>query len=137
VSAYALLAELASAGIQIAREGDNLKVRARAGTDLTTFTERVRDSKQELLAALVADGVSSSQSPTLEVLWVHVPRGEVEASKPPAGWDGTLPSACAWPQLCHTLGPCPRHLAKGACRVCAESEQLIEESESSKGSVMT
>jgi hypothetical protein len=36
-------------------------------------------------------------------------RGSVEAAMPPTGWDGALPAACGWPDLCRRLGPCPRY----------------------------
>lgn len=49
--------------------------------------------------------------------WVRVYTGPVEATKPPDGWDGSLPDGCGWPNLCQKLGPCPRHLSGGPCRI--------------------
>ena len=117
MNALALLAELASAGVQVVREGDNLKVRARPGTNLSLFTERIRANKPALLVALDPAGAQTSPSTAPEILWMHVSRADVKASKPPDGWDGTLPATCAWPQLCAVLGPCPRHLDGGPCRL--------------------
>lgn len=51
--------------------------------------------------------------PTL--VWVRVSHDEVEASKPPADWDGALPTTCRWRTLCEVLGPCPRQQAHGVC----------------------
>jgi hypothetical protein len=51
------------------------------------------------------------------LVWMRVSQTEVEASAPPAGWAGTLPAICGWRSLCQSLGPCPRHLAGGPCRV--------------------
>jgi hypothetical protein len=50
-----------------------------------------------------------------ELVWVHVSRDEVEATVPPADWNGALPGGCRWKHLCQTLGPCPRHKAHDAC----------------------
>ena len=52
-----------------------------------------------------------------ELVWVHVSREEVEASRPPADWDGVVPDGCRWPGLCQTLGPCPHHLSHASCRI--------------------
>jgi hypothetical protein len=52
-----------------------------------------------------------------DLTWMHVFRDEVEVSKPFAEWDGSLPNACAWQSVCQSLGPCPRHLTGGPCRL--------------------
>jgi hypothetical protein len=41
----------------------------------------------------------------------------VETTIPPPGWDRTLTDECGWPQLCCVLGPCPRSVAGGSCRL--------------------
>lgn len=51
------------------------------------------------------------------LVWMHVSREDVEASKPPADWDGVVPDECRWPGLCQTLGPCPHHLSHESCRI--------------------
>ena len=61
------------------------------------------------------EAVSLGLNPDL--VWVRVTPVEVEASRQPAEWDGSLPAACRWSALCQTLGPCPRHRAGGPCRV--------------------
>jgi hypothetical protein len=48
---------------------------------------------------------------------MHVPRDEVEAAKPPDGWDGSLPETCGWRAICQALGPCRRHQTGGPCRI--------------------
>ncbi len=47
------------------------------------------------------------------------PQRLVEVTFPPATWDGTLPEECDWPKTCGVLGPCPRSLAGGPCRLDA------------------
>jgi len=49
VSAAALLAELAAAGIHITREGDDLRVRVRRGTSIAAYLERITAQKPALL----------------------------------------------------------------------------------------
>lgn len=44
-------------------------------------------------------------------------QGVVQASSPPAGWDGALPEACGWPKTCCLLGPCPRSAVGRPCRL--------------------
>ena len=72
-----------------------------------------RNEKSPLV--IEADSRVVGHAPTSELLWVHVSREEVEASAPPADWDGTLPVACRWADLCQVLGPCPHHLNQIAC----------------------
>lgn len=119
MSAAALLAELADAGIELVPEGEHLRVRGKPAA-LAPFRERIAANKPALLEALADRAPVTHPSVTLlatqeatalglptTLAWVRVPRGEVEASTPPAGWDGSLPDGCRWPQLCQTLGPCP------------------------------
>jgi hypothetical protein len=112
VTAAALLAELKAVGIDVSRDGDNLKVRGQPGASLALYTEQIRKHKPELLVILSAP---QPNPPTL--IWMHVLREDVETSKPPADWDRSLPEACGWRSLCQTLGPCPRHLTGGPCRI--------------------
>ena len=49
MTAAALLAELEAAGINLTREGDNLRVRAQPGVSLAPYVERIRAHKPELL----------------------------------------------------------------------------------------
>jgi hypothetical protein len=53
VSAAALLRDLAAAGIQVSRAGDQLYIRAAPGIRLTPFVEVLRQAKPELLAELL------------------------------------------------------------------------------------
>jgi len=53
MSASALLVELASAGIHLTREGDNLRVRAAPGVSLAPYMERIKAHKPELLKELL------------------------------------------------------------------------------------
>lgn len=62
----------------------------------------------------ISEAVALGLNPRLT--WIRVSREEVEASAPPADWDRTLPAHCAWPCLCRTLGPCPRHRSGSPCR---------------------
>jgi hypothetical protein len=64
------------------------------------------------LSPVEADAIGLNST----LIWVRVSREEVEATAPAPGWDGTLPTACAWPALCGALGPCPRHRSGGPCR---------------------
>lgn len=63
-----------------------------------------------------------SLSDLTDLVWMHVSREEVEASKPPADWDGVVPDGCRWPGLCRTLGPCPHHLSRASCRIRERAE---------------
>jgi hypothetical protein len=78
-----------------------------------SYERNERNEKSPGLSEVSARSVPDPSSS--EVLWVHVSREEVEASAPPAGWDGTLPVACRWADLCQVLGPCPHHLNQIAC----------------------
>jgi hypothetical protein len=128
VNAIALLDELRAAGITLSREGDKLRVRAKSGA-LAPYRERIAAAKPALLHVLAQRG--DVESPSLasaspadsrilsereavalgldpHLLWLHVPRCDVvEATRPPADWDGTLPIGCRYTRLCRTLGPCP------------------------------
>ena len=42
-------------------------------------------------------------------------RGPVEASTPPAGWEGVAPADCGAPPACRTLGPCAHFTEHGQC----------------------
>jgi hypothetical protein len=112
MSAHNLLAELVAIGVQVVKDGDNLRVRGKPGTGLASYTEQIRHHKPELLAIL-----SRGQLEAPSLVWRHVSREDVEASRPPADWGGALPATCAWLSLCASLGPCPRYLRRGPCRV--------------------
>ena len=115
MNAAALLAELKDAGVQIVRDGDKLRLRGKPGTGLALYAEQVREFKPQLLAIL-----SSTEPKISAVVWFTVSHEEVDASKPPGDWDGTLPASCAWRSLCQTLGPCSRHLVGDPCRLDAQ-----------------
>jgi hypothetical protein len=111
MSVHALLADLAEVGVQLIRDGNDLRVRGRPGLSLAPYTEQIRRYKPEILAVLAAGHPESTS-----LYWMHVAREDVEASKPPTDWDGSLPDGCGWSSLCGTLGPCRRYLAGGPCR---------------------
>ena len=113
-----LLANLEAAGVEVSRDGDNLRVRGKPGVRLAPYVDLIRRHKLKLLAVLSTDHL---EPPTL--LWMHVSRDEVEASKPPADWDGSLPDSCGWRSLCQVLGPCPRYLTGGPCRRDGEASK--------------
>jgi hypothetical protein len=111
VNAVALLAHLETAGVQVSRDGDNLRVRGKPGVSLAPYLEQIRKLKPKLLGVLLPD-----QPDPPALIWMHVSQEEVDASKPPADWDGYLPDSCGWRSFCQVLGPCPRHLAGGTCQ---------------------
>jgi len=47
--------------------------------------------------------------------WVPVNRGPVQASKPPADWDGSVPAGCGVLLCCRMLGPCQHFAQHGHC----------------------
>ena len=101
MSAAALLTELDDVGVRLSLDGDDLRFQTRPGVSIAPYRERITASKRALVARLRA-------------------RQPVIATVPPAGWDGTLPTACGWTQLCQTLGPCSRHLRGGPCMIDGE-----------------
>ena len=107
-----LLTELDAAGVNVSRKGDNLRVRGKSGVRLAPYTERICRAKPELLAVL-----SETHLKPIALVCMNVSRDEVDASRPPAGWDGTLPDTCAWPLICHPLGPYHRSRTGGPCRI--------------------
>jgi hypothetical protein len=46
---------------------------------------------------------------------LRVYRGSVEASTPPAGWNGVIPADCGRAPFCTKLGPCPARRQSGSC----------------------
>jgi hypothetical protein len=66
-----------------------------------------------------ADAAALGLDPALQ--WVNVYTGPVEATRPHADWDGTLPEGCGWPALCSVLGPCPRRQVGGPCRTTGDA----------------
>jgi hypothetical protein len=64
------------------------------------------------------DAAALGLDPALQ--WVHVYRGPVEETSPPADWDGTLPGDCGTPALCVRLGPCPGAQQTGVCSLATE-----------------
>jgi hypothetical protein len=129
MNATALLAELAAADIHLTRVGEDLKVRAKPDV-LARYRERIAANKRALLEVLnhsVGQAVAEVGAPQPPVdrriltqreaiacgldpqlTWMRVSQAEVEATRPPHDWDGTLPAGCRYSQLCRTLGPC-RH----------------------------
>jgi hypothetical protein len=55
----------------------------------------------------------SEKSRAVSASGVH--RGPVEASPPPAGWDGIAPAGCGALIACRTLGPCRHFTETGRC----------------------
>jgi hypothetical protein len=132
VSAAALLAELEAVGIQIIREGDNLRVRGEPGVSLAPYTERLREHKPAILVALgereaterhctLMDGNRLTPEKTAVVdldptlAWAQVARNPVAATRPPSDWDGVVPAGCGAPLCCKMLGPCGHFAQNGWC----------------------
>jgi hypothetical protein len=78
-------------------------------TDKSPSVGFVSASERDLLRANSIPGLD----PALR--WVHVYRGPVKASTPPAGWEGVAPAGCGVPNACRALGPCPHFTAHGCC----------------------
>jgi hypothetical protein len=102
VSAAELLVELEAAGVRLSLVGDDLRFQTRPGVTIAPYREAIA-KKRPALVALLCKGQP------------------VTAKVPPAGWDGVVPTVCGWPHLCQTLGPCPRHVRGGPCRLDGET----------------
>jgi hypothetical protein len=61
------------------------------------------------------DGVRPGFVPHPVLSGIRVYRGSVEASTPPAGWNGVVPTDCGKRGICAKLGPCPGSGSTGAC----------------------
>jgi hypothetical protein len=96
VSERGLLADLERAGVRLSLAGDDLRYQTRPGVSIAPYRDRITDHKPALVALLRK-------------------RAPVEATRPPAGWDGSLCAGCRWPALCRVLGPRGPHLAGGPC----------------------
>ena len=94
MTARAFLAELRAAGIRLGRDGADLIAEVRPGADLAPFRDHILAHKPALVAAL---------------------RGPVEATEPPAGWQGATCDGCRWERFCSVLGPRGPHLDGGPC----------------------
>jgi hypothetical protein len=46
---------------------------------------------------------------------ISIARESIEATRPPAGWDGQVCPGCQWPKFCSVLGPRGPHLPGGPC----------------------
>ena len=140
MSAAALIAELAEAGIRVRLDGSGLVADALPGAELDAYRERIARYKPAILrellqrevleaAAAVGDAFDRVAYDALWARWyalrdqqhtqapaeVDVCRSPVTASTPPAGWDGGLCDGCPWPLLCGVLGPRGPHLPGGSC----------------------
>jgi hypothetical protein len=79
VSVSGLLAEVAAAGIQVTRDGDNLRVRVRRGTSLAPYMERITANKPALLRELLQRQIVQTldvdrddfDRPAFDALWVR------------------------------------------------------------------
>jgi TubC N-terminal docking domain len=86
VSARRFLAELEAAGVTVARDGDNLRVRGNPGVRLTQYTDRIRDRKPALLAELLKGEImaalngepASFNRPHYDELWHRLCQLEVQ-----------------------------------------------------------
>ena len=95
MSAAALLAELDAAGVRLSLAGGDLRFQTRPGVSIAPYRERI-----------------AAHKPALVVL---LRRGPVEATQPPAGWDGSPCAGCRWERFCRALGPRGPHLVNGPC----------------------
>jgi hypothetical protein len=148
VSAAALLAELAAAGITLTRHGDRLHYQTRPGVRIAPYRERIIESKPALLEALgereagasgrrnssvpagaAMDSERTAQLSPREVgalgldptlAWAHVSRRPVAATRPPVVWEGTAPAGCGAPLVCGLLGPCDHFNKHDRCWTDAE-----------------
>jgi hypothetical protein len=115
VSAAALLAELAAAGVWLRRDGEDLVAETRRGFSLEPYRERIATNKPALLIAIDARETAAACGLDPALDWRFVYRGPVEACQPLAGWTGIAPAGCGAPIACRVLGPC-RHLSEhGRC----------------------
>jgi hypothetical protein len=96
VSARALLADLAAAGVRLSLAGDDLRFQTRLGVRIAPYRDRIATHKPALVRLLRA-------------------RQPVEASHAPAGWTGIAPAGCGAPVACRALGPCQLFTETGRC----------------------
>jgi hypothetical protein len=101
---------------------------ARAAFDETRKTRKVRtdegnesasgyeiNEKNEKSPDVQAKGATTGFVPHPVLSSIRVYRGSVEASTPPAGWNGVVPTDCGKRAICAKLGPCPGWGSTGAC----------------------
>jgi hypothetical protein len=132
MNAATLLAELATAGITLSRNGDRVHYLTRPGISIAPYRDRITAHKPALLdtlrrreaATLPSTPRGSSQitsvgstTPRIDSTLECAPgyRGPVEATRPPIDWDGAVPTSCGAPKACQVLGPCPHFVEYGAC----------------------
>lgn len=74
----------------------------------TVRDESPGDPRQLTAAEMASAGLNA------RLIWMHVAcyQQSVEASEPPATWDGELPLGCCYRHLCEVLGPCPHAVAR-------------------------
>ena len=111
MSTPALLDELEVAGVRLTRVGDDLRYETRPGVSIVPYRERILAHKPALLSILRRDIPPAASTLT----WHHVYQGPVEATVPPASWDGHVPEGCGAPPSCRVLGPCHYVTQHGRC----------------------
>ena len=99
MSAVTLFAELQSAGVRLSLAGGDLRYQTRPGVSIAPYRGRIASHKPALLALL------RTREPVAATALQNRNRGPVEATKPPAGWDGALCAGCRWERYCGVLGP--------------------------------
>jgi hypothetical protein len=115
VNAGVFVSNLEACGVNITRDGNDLRIKARRGVSVDSYIDLIRLNKAGLLAALAGETSDIPWITPDDLHWVHVNQREVDETVPPAERVGILPTDCAWSHLCTVLGPCP-HASEGQCR---------------------